>query len=126
MSRSRGVAHPTDRAGRAVAVTAVVEAVTWAGLLVGMVLKHVTRSTELGVEIFGPLHGAAFLAYVAAALVAAARLRWRWWVLLLALAAAVPPLTTIAAEVWLRRTGRLAPSIRSRSRTASGPATPAG
>ncbi len=99
---------PVDRTGRAFAVVALVEAFTWAGLLVGMVLKHVTHTTELGVAVFGRLHGGAFLVYVAVALVAAVRLRWPWWVTGLALAAAVPPLVTLPLERWLRRTGRLA------------------
>jgi integral membrane protein len=89
-------------------VVAVVEAVTWVGLLVGMVLKHVTHTTELGVQVFGQAHGVAFLAYGAVTLVAAFRLRWGTRVTLVALAAAVPPLVTLVVEAWLRRTGRLA------------------
>ena len=100
--------RPVDRVGRVFAVVALVEAFTWAGLLVGMVLKHVTQTTELGVAVFGRLHGGAFLLYVVVALVAAVRLRWPWWVAGLALAAAVPPLVTLPLERWLRRTGRLA------------------
>lgn len=99
---------PADRTGRVFAVVALVEAFTWAGLLAGMFLKYVTETTELGVTVFGRLHGGAFLVYVAVALVAAVRLRWPWWVTGLALAAAVPPLVTLPLERWLRRTGRLA------------------
>jgi integral membrane protein len=106
---------PADRTGRAFAVVALVEACTWAGLLVGMVLKHVTHTTELGVAVFGRLHGGAFLVYVAVALVAAVRLRWPWWVTGLALAAAVPPLVTLPLERWLRRTGRLARPVATTS-----------
>ncbi|WP_250443987.1 DUF3817 domain-containing protein [Actinotalea sp. C106] len=96
---------PTSRLGRTFSVVALLEAATWAGLLIGMVLKHVTRTTELGVQIFGQLHGIMFLVYVAVALVAAYRLRWGWWVTGLALAAAVPPLATIPLERWLRARG---------------------
>jgi len=103
-----GLPAPADRVGRVFAVVALVEAFTWAGLLVGMVLKHVTQTTELGVAVFGRLHGGAFLLYVVVALVAAVRLRWPWWLTGLALAAAVPPLVTLPLERWLRRTGRLA------------------
>ena len=57
--------------------------------------------------------GAAFVAYVVVALVAAVRLRWGGFRALVALAAAVPPLTTLLAEWWLRRTGHLsAPAAR--------------
>ncbi|WP_277211982.1 DUF3817 domain-containing protein [Isoptericola croceus] len=94
-------------AGRLYAVVAWIEAFTWAGLLVGMFLKHVTETTDAGVWLFGRLHGAAFVAYVVVALVVALKHRWGVWPTLVALAAAVPPLTTVPAEWWLRRTGRL-------------------
>jgi len=99
--------QPLSRIGRAYAVVAVIEAFTWAGLLVGMFLKYVTETTEAGVWLFGRLHGAAFVAYVVIALVVAVKLRWGWFRTLVALAAAVPPLTTLLAEWWLRRTGHL-------------------
>jgi integral membrane protein len=93
--------------GRAFAVIALLEAFTWAGLLIGMFLKHVTGTTEAGVWLFGRLHGGVFLVYVLATLVAAVGLRWRWWVALIALLASIPPLVTVPLEIWLRRTGRL-------------------
>ena len=93
--------------GRAYAWIAFVEAFTWAGLLLGMFLKYVTETTPMLVSIFGALHGGAFLVYVVVTLLAAIRLRWSWWIALLALAAAVPPLVTIPMEIWLRRSGRL-------------------
>jgi integral membrane protein len=92
---------------RAFTIVAVVEALTWTGLLVGMFLKYVTETTEAGVWLFGRLHGAAFLVYCVTALVAARVLRWSWLVTLLALAASVPPLTTLLFEVVARRRGLL-------------------
>jgi integral membrane protein len=86
---------------------ALVEAVTWAGLLVGMAFKYVISDNEAGVHVFGPLHGAAFLAYVAMSLVAAHAFGWRPRTTLLALAASIPPLATWALEAWAERTGRL-------------------
>ncbi|EWS79963.1 DUF3817 domain-containing protein [Brachybacterium phenoliresistens] len=93
--------------GRIFAIVAFVEAFTWAGLLVGMFLKYVTGTTEAGVWLFGRLHGGAFMLYVVLALLSAWKLRWQWWVALVALAAAIPPLVTVPLEMWLRRTGRL-------------------
>jgi integral membrane protein len=72
-----------------------------------MFLKHVTETTELGVFLFGRLHGAAFVAYVVVALLAAVRLRWGWRPALLALVAAIPPLATLPLEIGLRRRGYL-------------------
>lgn len=83
------------------------EAFTWAGLLIGMFFKHVTESTELGVWLFGRLHGAAFLVYFVVSIITAIRLRWPWWGTLLAVLAAVPPLVTYPLELWFRRLGLL-------------------
>jgi integral membrane protein len=56
-------------------LVAWVEALTWAGLLIGMILKYGTDTTERGVELFGPIHGAAFIAYAAVTIAAAITLR---------------------------------------------------
>ncbi|WP_233549208.1 DUF3817 domain-containing protein [Clavibacter lycopersici] len=96
-----------SRLGRLFAVVAIVEAVTWTGLLVGMFLKYVTETTELGVYVFGRLHGAAFVLYVIVTAVAAIRLRWGWKPAILAGVAAIPPLATLPLEVGLRRRGYL-------------------
>ena len=86
---------------------AVAEALTWVGLLAGMYVKYVPETSELGVKVFGPVHGAVFVLYVAVALLTARRLRWSPGTTLLALAASVPPLATVVFEWWARRTGRL-------------------
>ncbi|GAA3024752.1 DUF3817 domain-containing protein [Microbacterium dextranolyticum] len=98
--------------GKVFAVAAVLEAVTWVGLLRGMFLKYVTRSTERGVTIFGPLHGYMFVIYIAVAVVAAVVLRWSWWVAAIALLAAIPPLATIPLEIIFRRRGLLSRRTR--------------
>jgi len=97
------------RARTAFVVLAILEAVTWAGLLVGMYLKHIAGTTEAGVWLFGRLHGAAFVGYVLATLVAARVLRWGWGTTLVALAASIPPLATVVFEVVARRRGLLDP-----------------
>ncbi len=86
---------------------AVAEALTWVGLLAGMYVKYVPETSELGVKVFGPVHGAVFVLYVAVALLTARRLRWSPGTTLLALAASVPPLATVVFEWWARRSGRL-------------------
>ncbi|WP_017547194.1 DUF3817 domain-containing protein [Nocardiopsis prasina] len=97
----------TTLIARTFRVVAVFEAFTWAGLLVGMYFKYLGNGSELGVQIFGPVHGGAFMVYVVVALVAAYRLRWGVWPTLVALAASIPPLGTLPADWWLHRTGRL-------------------
>ncbi|SDS11402.1 integral membrane protein [Paraoerskovia marina] len=98
---------PLSPVGRVYAIVAFVEAFTWAGLLVGMFLKYVTETTEAGVWLFGRLHGAAFVVYGLVTIYAAVKLRWGWGRAFVALAAAVPPFTTLLVEWWLRRTGHL-------------------
>lgn len=94
--------------GRAFATVALIEMLTWAGLLVGMYLKYVSGSTDVGVWLFGRLHGLAFLAYWLVTVFAGVRLRWPAWALLVALLAAIPPLLTWPVEWWFRRRGLLA------------------
>ncbi|MEU4170394.1 MMPL family transporter [Streptomyces sp. NPDC026665] len=107
-----GAAVPTGRLLRAFTWIAVAEACTWAGLLIGMYFKYVPKTTELGVRIFGMLHGAAFIAYVLLTMLVAIRLKWRLGrTTLFALLAAVPPFMTVAFEAWARRTGRLAEPV---------------
>lgn len=88
-------------------IAARVEAFTWAGLLIGMLLKYTLEITDSGVWLFGRLHGAAFLFYFAVALIAAHRLRWPFWASLLAILAAIPPLVTLPLEIWFARCGLL-------------------
>ena len=83
------------------------EAFTWAGLLVGMFLKYGLETTEMGVWLFGRLHGFAFLAYFLIAIVTGIRLKWPWWASLLAVLAAIPPLVTYPLELWFRKMGLL-------------------
>lgn len=84
-------------------VTAVAEAFSWTGLLVGMFLKHVTHTTDAGVWLFGRVHGALFIAYLVATLWVARTERWSFWRTGFALAASIPPLTTLIFERWVSR-----------------------
>jgi integral membrane protein len=88
-------------------VVAVAEALSWLGLLGGMYVKWVLGTSEVGVQVFGPIHGAVFVVYCLLALLCARVLRWSPVTLLLALAASVPPFATVWFERWAQRTGRL-------------------
>ncbi|GAA4863511.1 DUF3817 domain-containing protein [Actinomycetospora straminea] len=78
---------------------AIAEACSWIGLLVGMAFKYLVVFDDLGVRVFGPIHGALFVAYVVIALVTARVFRWGAVTTLLALAASIPP----AATIWFER-----------------------
>ncbi|MEB1901364.1 DUF3817 domain-containing protein [Xanthomonas campestris pv. campestris] len=98
--------------GRLFAVAALIEGITWAGLLIGMWLKYGLQTTETVVWLFGRLHGGAVLFYVVVSVLAALRLRWPWWAWALSLLAALPPLVTVPLELWFRRIGLL--GVRTR------------
>jgi integral membrane protein len=87
---------------------AIAEAVTWALLLVGMVLKYVTGTTELAVRIFGMAHGVVFIAYCLGVLFVAVNQRWSLATTALGLASAVPPFMTVWFDRWAERRGQLA------------------
>jgi integral membrane protein len=93
-------------------VLAIAEAFSWAALLVGMILKWVTRTTELGVEIAGPIHGAFFIGYGIAALGLWGMQRWPFRVALSAGLSAVFPFATVGFERWADRHGYLTVGAR--------------
>ena len=94
-------------AATAFRIVAVAEALSWIGLLAGMFVKWVLRTSEAGVQVFGPIHGGLFVLYLLVALVAARVLRWSPGTTLLALAASVPPVATIWFERRATRAGQL-------------------
>lgn len=94
-------------AATAFRIVAVAEAFSWLGLLAGMFVKWVLQTSEVGVQVFGPIHGAVFVTYVVVALLTARTLRWPPRTTLLALVCSVPPLATVWFERLATRNGRL-------------------
>lgn len=88
-------------------VVAIAEACSWTGLLIGMFVKWVLGTSELGVQVFGPIHGALFVAYALVTLWAARLFRWDLRTAAVGLLASIPPLTTIWFERHVTRSGRL-------------------
>ncbi|WP_458778854.1 DUF3817 domain-containing protein [Arthrobacter sp. D3-16] len=100
---------------RAFRVLAIAEAFSWAALLVGMYFKWIAGTTELGVQVAGPIHGALFVGYGIAALALWRLQRWPFVVALLAGLSAVFPFATLWFERWAGKRGHL---------TAAGAPTP--
>lgn len=91
--------------------SALVEAATWMGLLIGMAFKYVLADNEIGVKVFGPIHGAAFIAYVLATCLAASTFGWPRRILTIGLIASIPPAATWPFERFvMRRESSLATS----------------
>jgi integral membrane protein len=94
---------------------ATAEAITWALLLTGMFLKYVTETTELGVQVFGMVHGVVFIAYCLVTVLVAVDQRWSLGRLVLGLAAAVPPFATLPFERYAERRALLGNAWLSRA-----------
>ena len=86
-------------------LVATAEVVSWTLLIIGMVLKYVTDTTDLGVRVFGGIHGFVFLAYVVVTLAVWVDHRWPARTGILALGSAVPPWMTLWFERWIGRPG---------------------
>ncbi|MQA08062.1 MAG: DUF3817 domain-containing protein [Pseudonocardiaceae bacterium] len=95
-------------AGRFRAI-ALAEAVSWLGLLIGMYFKYLGGGAEIGVKIFGPIHGAMFIGYVLITLWVVKPLRWDGRMTVMALLASIPPLCSVLFERIATRKGRLDP-----------------
>ncbi|MCY4728824.1 DUF3817 domain-containing protein [Nocardioides sp. STR2] len=91
------------------------EAVTWALLLTGMFLKYVTETTELGVQVFGMVHGVVFIAYCLVTALLFVDQKWPVSRLALGLGAAVPPFATVPFERYAERVGLLGGAWRLRA-----------
>lgn len=106
---------PRRTAVRLFRTVALLEGLSWLGLLVGMYVKYVAQTSEQGVHVFGPIHGGVFVAYVALTLVTGRLQRWSSWTMLTGLAASIPPFGTVLFDLWAKRTGRLAQPRQGRA-----------
>ena len=94
---------------------ALAEVVTWTVLLLGMVLKYVTHTTELVVRLGGGVHGFVFLAYCAVTVLLGVDRRWSLRRVLVGLGSAVVPYLTVAFERSADRAGLLPETWRLRT-----------
>ena len=102
------VALDVRSAARWFRVIAFAEAVSWVGLLIGMYFKYLgAPRTEVGVKLFGPVHGAIFVAFVVAALLAGIAFKWGLGTWLLALLGSIVPLGSVIFLIWADRSGRM-------------------
>lgn len=102
-----------DSLSRAFKYAAFAEAVSWFALLIGMVLKHVTKTTDLGVQIVGPIHGVLFVTYTIIALRLWQGRPWANKTFALAVVSAVVPMMTIWFERKVEHDGDLGPRPRT-------------
>jgi integral membrane protein len=84
-------------------IAAITEAITWVGLLASMYEKYIAHTHSAAIQIFGTVHGYAFLAYVLVVFLVRAEYKWTHKMTALALVASVPPLATVPFERWAFR-----------------------
>lgn len=94
-------------------VLTLAEAATWAGLLISMVVKYPLHGSDLGVSIFGQLHGITWLAFVAGCILAGTWFRWPWHTVATGVLISIVPFATLPFDHRLKRAGRL--TARSRA-----------
>lgn len=97
-------------------VVALLEAVSWVGLLVGMYFKYLgSPRTEVGVKVFGMAHGLVFIAFVVLAVLVGLAYKWRPGTWLLALLGSIVPLGSVIFLIWADRSGKMGvPSVAAR------------
>jgi integral membrane protein len=93
-------------------LAAIAEAISWTGLLIGMAFKYGITHDAIGVHLFGPIHGALFVAFLVAVFRVRRSQGWSRAITFIALASSVPPFGSVLFERWATRTGRLAESAR--------------
>lgn len=91
-------------------LVANLEALSWLGLLLGMLFKYVVAPHgefgESAVTIFGSIHGGLVIVYVVLGMASAVRLRWSVRTTALAIGATIPPFATVVFDRWAHLTGR--------------------
>jgi len=107
-STPASAAPPTTRLSpkRLYGALALAEMVTWALLILGMVLKY-SGTSEAFVPIFGPIHGVVFIAYCVVTCFVWVNQRWSFGRGVAGLASAVVPFCTIPFERSVERRGLL-------------------
>ena len=89
-------------------LVALLEAVSWVGLLTGMYFKYLgSPRTEIGVKIFGMAHGLIFVGFVVVGVLAGLAFKWSLATWALAVLASIVPLASVVFVIWADRTGRL-------------------
>lgn len=94
---------------------AIAEAITWALLLSGMVLKYGTHTTDVAVKVFGMIHGIVFISYVVTTVTVWVDQKWTVRRGIGALLASIPPFVTVVVELLAVRRGWIDSAWRLRT-----------
>ncbi|TDW30038.1 DUF3817 domain-containing protein [Cryobacterium psychrophilum] len=92
---------------------AIAEAITWALLITGMLLKYVLNVGDAGVRVGGFVHGLVFIAFGMTAVLLAVNQHWGPRLAALAVVTAIIPFGTIPLDRGLEKRGLLDGDWRS-------------
>lgn len=106
---------PVESMRRVFRVVAFAEALSWLGLLIGMYFKYIPETSEIGVKIFGPIHGGIFVLYLLVTLRARSVFGWSLTTTFWAGVASIPPFATALFEVLADRRGLIGRPAVSRA-----------
>lgn len=87
-------------------IVALAEMITWAGLIIGMVLKY-SDTTEALMPVVGLVHGVAFLSYALVTVFVWVNQRWSFGRGAMGLATAIIPFATLPFERNAEKNGLL-------------------
>jgi integral membrane protein len=87
-------------------IVAIAEAVTWTGLIAGMLLKYL-GGIDFAVTITGTAHGIVFVTYAGTAIIVGLNQRWPLARIAFGVLTAIVPYATIPFDRWLDRRGHL-------------------
>ncbi|GAB4058408.1 DUF3817 domain-containing protein [Catellatospora paridis] len=93
----------SSTAGRWFRYAAIAETISWAGLLIGMFFKYIVVKNDIGVFVFGRVHGAMFVFYLVTLLWTARVHRWSFGRLVVGGAASIPPFLGLLFERWVAK-----------------------
>ncbi|MFG1792975.1 DUF3817 domain-containing protein [Nocardia sp. NPDC049149] len=102
---------------------AVLEAISWVFLIIGMVFKRLPEPVLWPVKVFGMTHGIIFVLFVIATVMAARELGWNAKTTVLGLLSSIPPFFTLLFEIWAVRAGKLAELSAANSADTPAPAS---
>lgn len=88
-------------------IFAIAETITWTLLIIGMILKYVTHTTEIGVRIGGGIHGFIFICFVIAVIGVGTSQQWSKKRIATGLGSAIIPYATIPFEHSVAKAGLL-------------------
>ena len=86
---------------------AIAEAITWALLIAGMLMKYVLEVGEIGVQIGGFVHGLVFIAFGMTALLVGVNQHWNFRLTAIAMVTAIVPFGTIPLDRRFEKKGLL-------------------